>query len=254
MHVLREIMLGLIVTLPLWHVLGVLPAVRTLVHVIAEQFDMHVFGGAGTFDPRAAVFSAVRATVAAAVGLLLFWLAARFDARWLGLESTTIALPGSGVFSLACGLVTASAWAHARTPSNPDFWVGTALANTVSAMRDPLPAKVAHMLRVRTHYTLLVALAVGLLVVVAHVVGFFGSTLHPHVLNVLIAMAAIMGFMRHIVLSAMRSPHPGRCLSIPLLGTAPGEDASPRRPFRWFESVKNFLSFFFLFLWYFFRW
>ena len=221
MHVLREVVLIIILFLPLIHLLGILPRWRTLAHYLAEQIDLHLFGGAGTHNLLGALGNCARSLLFVLVGVGLAVAAAQRPA-----DVADVAQPG--LFSLVCGVVVATAFLNARLPSDPRFY----WQDSASAADSPTRAQRL----ARTAWDGVWALAVLTAVMILHLTGLFDAA-NPHLFNVLAGLTSVLSAVLHYGLAEMRANHPLRALREPLLGSVDGDDFNPQRRRRWFEHA-----------------
>lgn len=101
---LRGMTLVIIAIFPFLFVLGVLPVLRTALHHVAEQIDLHIFGGEGTQSLAAACVQVILSVCCAFV----IFLIVRLDMNGERLD----------IFSLACAATIGLSTLLSRTPSN----------------------------------------------------------------------------------------------------------------------------------------
>uniref|UniRef100_A0A1I7Z4I6 Pecanex-like protein n=1 Tax=Steinernema glaseri TaxID=37863 RepID=A0A1I7Z4I6_9BILA len=110
---LRELIAYLILLLPVAFTFGVLPQVNTMIMHLAEQIDMHFFGGTATFSLWSAVFQLTKSLFCVSLLSGLSFLAHQNNA----------ATTQSALFSTFIAITVSTAFLMSRYSSNPALFV-----------------------------------------------------------------------------------------------------------------------------------
>lgn len=220
MYVLRELMLGLILFLPLIHVLGLLPRGRTLIHHLAEQIDLHCFGGGGTMHMAGGVLACIRSVLIVAV------IAAIVYASLANLETPAEA-GQEGLFSFACGMLMSLSFLNARLPSDPAYVLNMLPGASDTARRNN---------RLHGSWNLVMGLIVLGMVAGFHMSGLFAAG-DDHLFFTLAATAAAVSALLHFVMPECRNNQPLGVLRNPVLGSSQDTEWITSRQAQWFERV-----------------
>ncbi|UMM13980.1 hypothetical protein L5515_001989 [Caenorhabditis briggsae] len=228
---LRDLFSILLLLLPVAFTLGWLPQFNTLAHHVAEQLEMHIFGGTASFS----VFSACVQLAKSSCFYVALCVLCRF-AYTFSPNSTQ-----NPLFSAFVATSVAVSYLLSRMSSNQNLTVilfdiliapfrkkseeeveeEEAAANTpsISTARDEMPKMVRKTVGERARYDLIFSIFLIAFFFGLHSTSLFTAT-QPYFTYAITAVCVFFGVINHYLFPQFRSHTPWRAVSSPLLKSA----------------------------------
>ncbi|CAP31704.1 LOW QUALITY PROTEIN: Protein CBG12782, partial [Caenorhabditis briggsae] len=228
---LRDLFSILLLLLPVAFTLGWLPQFNTLAHHVAEQLEMHIFGGTASFS----VFSACVQLAKSSCFYVALCVLCRF-AYTFSPNSTQ-----NPMFSAFVATSVAVSYLLSRMSSNQNLTVilfdiliapfrkkseeeveeEEAAANTpsISTARDEMPKMVRKTVGERARYDLIFSIFLIAFFFGLHSTSLFTAT-QPYFTYAITGVCVFFGVINHYLFPQFRSHTPWRAVSSPLLKSA----------------------------------
>ncbi|CCD62116.1 Pecanex-like protein [Caenorhabditis elegans] len=226
----RDLLSILILLLPVAFTLGWLPQFNTLAHHVAEQIEMHIFGGTASFSVFSACVQLIKSSVFYVALCVLCRVAYTFS-------PTSTQNP---LFSTFVATSVAVSYLLSRMSSNQNLMVilfdiitspfrkhldseqedeDAANAPSISTARDEMPKMVRKTVGERARYDLIFSIFLVAFFFGLHSTSLFTAT-EPYFTRAISGVCVCLGVLNHYLYPQFRSHTPWRTVSSPLLKSA----------------------------------
>lgn len=225
---IRDLLSILLLLLPVAFTLGWLPQFNTLAHHVAEQIEMHIFGGTASFSVFSACVQLAKSSMFYLALVALCRVAYTFSPK-----STQ-----NPLFSAFVATSVAVSYLLSRMSSNQNLMVilfdiltspfrkrsdeedeEEANAPSISTARDEMPKMVRKTVGERARYDLIFSLFLVAFFFGLHSTSLFTAT-QPYFTYTITGICVFLGVFNHYLFPQFRSHTPWRAVSSPLLKSA----------------------------------